>query len=153
MSKLDNNPVDRPAHYNSHKSGIEAIVITEQLGFNLGNAFKYVFRHENKWNPVEDLKKALWYLNREQFRLAPWLWGASVSLSCDQLSGAWEYDLKVLNPDTIIYKVIGTEHGDAEKALFYIWAAQFSFGMIFAPIEKAKWYISRIIDQRQNGEV
>ena len=35
------------------------------LGFNLGNAVKYISRAEAKGTPIEDLKKAMWYLDRE----------------------------------------------------------------------------------------
>ena len=63
------NSVDRPAHYNSHPSGVEAIVICECMSFNVGNAIKYAMRHEHKGNPVEDLKKARWYIEREISRL------------------------------------------------------------------------------------
>ena len=57
--------VDHPPHYVSHPSGIECIQITEHMGFNLGNAFKYIWRAELKGSTVEDLKKARWYLDRE----------------------------------------------------------------------------------------
>lgn len=56
--------VNHPPHYNSHPSGVECIEVTERLPFNLGNAFKYVFRHRQK-NGAEDLQKARWYLLRE----------------------------------------------------------------------------------------
>lgn len=59
--------VNHPPHYNGHPSGVECIEVTEQLPFNLGNAFKYVFRHRAK-NGREDLHKARWYLAREQER-------------------------------------------------------------------------------------
>jgi len=32
---------------------------------NLGNVVKYVVRADHKGNPVEDLRKALWYIQRE----------------------------------------------------------------------------------------
>lgn len=55
-----------PAHYKSHPSGIECIVVTEHMSFNLGNAVKYIWRAGLKnTNPSEDLKKAIWYLERE----------------------------------------------------------------------------------------
>jgi hypothetical protein len=61
--------VNHPAHYNEHPSGVECIVIAEWLGFNLGNAFKYVWRAGRKGdNRIEDLSKALWYVRREQGR-------------------------------------------------------------------------------------
>ena len=56
--------VNQPPHYTSHPSGIEAIQITEYMGFCLGNALKYIWRADMK-NGNEDLKKAIWYLNRE----------------------------------------------------------------------------------------
>jgi hypothetical protein len=58
------DPVN-PDHYRRHPSGIEAIDITEHMGFCLGNAMKYIWRADLKANPIEDLKKAVWYLERE----------------------------------------------------------------------------------------
>jgi len=57
--------VNHPPHYTSHPSGIECIQITEHMGFNLGNAVKYVWRADLKNNAIEDLKKAVWYIQRE----------------------------------------------------------------------------------------
>lgn len=54
--------VNHPPHYN-HPSGIECIQITECLSFTLGNAVKYIWRHDAK-NGDEDLAKARWYLRR-----------------------------------------------------------------------------------------
>lgn len=61
----DNDPVNHPKHYASHPSGIECIQITEHMTFNLGNATKYIWRADLKNDAIEDLKKAIWYLNRE----------------------------------------------------------------------------------------
>ena len=60
--------INHPSHYNLHESGIEAIEICEWLNFNLGNAFKYVFRAGFKGDIKEDLQKAIWYLKREKER-------------------------------------------------------------------------------------
>ena len=60
--------VNSPAHYN--KAGIETIDMIESVtgdGFEAylqGNILKYVCRYRYKDNPVEDLGKARWYLNR-----------------------------------------------------------------------------------------
>lgn len=56
--------VDHPKHYNAGK--IEVIDAIEDwgLGFHLGNVVKYVARANLKGHPLEDLKKAQWYLNR-----------------------------------------------------------------------------------------
>lgn len=62
MTKDDN--VNHPKHYTQHPSGVECIQITRHMGFNLGNAMKYVWRADLK-NGLEDLQKAVWYLNDE----------------------------------------------------------------------------------------
>ena len=59
------DPVNNPKHYTSHPSGIECIEVTEYMGFNLGNATKYIWRADLKDNAIEDLKKAIWYIQRE----------------------------------------------------------------------------------------
>lgn len=64
------DPVN-PDHYRRHLSGIECIQITEHMGFCLGNAMKYIWRADLKANPLEDLKKAVWYLEREIQRRQP----------------------------------------------------------------------------------
>ncbi len=57
--------VNHPPHYISHPSGVECITVTEHMGFNLGNAVKYIWRADLKGNAIEDLKKARWYIERE----------------------------------------------------------------------------------------
>lgn len=65
--KLANDPVNHPSHYTSHPSGIECIQITRHMGFNLGNAFKYIWRADEKHEDggIEDISKAIWYLQDE----------------------------------------------------------------------------------------
>jgi len=59
------NVINHPAHYNV--GSIEVIDAIEdwKLNFNLGNAVKYIARADHKGNPVQDLNKAIWYLQRE----------------------------------------------------------------------------------------
>lgn len=58
--------VNHPKHYTTHPSGVECIDIVEHMSFNLGNAIKYIWRAGLKTELlVEDLKKAIWYINRE----------------------------------------------------------------------------------------
>ena len=64
------DPVDHPAHYNSHPSGVEAITVCEHMTFNIGNAMKYLWRAGLKGDLLEDLEKARWYLDREIARLS-----------------------------------------------------------------------------------
>jgi hypothetical protein len=53
-------------YYKSVGGDIEAIDIIEMygLGFSLGNAIKYILRAGKKGDAVEDLVKAVWYINR-----------------------------------------------------------------------------------------
>jgi len=57
--------VNHPPHYKSHPSGVECIQITRHMGFNLGNAFKYIWRADLKFDAIEDLEKAEFYLRDE----------------------------------------------------------------------------------------
>lgn len=64
---LANKPdmVNHPPHYTVN--GIEVIDVIEEykLNFRLGNSVKYILRADLKGNRLQDLKKALWYLQRE----------------------------------------------------------------------------------------
>lgn len=61
--------VNYPPHYTSHPSGIECIQVVEHMPFNVGSAVKYCWRAGLKGSKIEDLQKAVWYLNREIERL------------------------------------------------------------------------------------
>lgn len=52
--------IQKPRHYNSHPSGIQAIEIGRHLTGDWFNVFKYVFRANLK-NGRQDIDKALWY--------------------------------------------------------------------------------------------
>lgn len=64
------DPVNNPSHYTSHPSGVECIEIAEHFPFNIGNAIKYLWRAGLKGDAMEDLEKALWYVDREIHRRA-----------------------------------------------------------------------------------
>ena len=57
--------VNHPPHYTQHPSGVECIEITRHMGSNLGNAIKYIWRADLKNDAIEDLKKAVFYINDE----------------------------------------------------------------------------------------
>ena len=63
-----NSMVDHPAHYN--RGSIEAIDVIEdwRLNFSLGSALKYICRLGAKDDEIQELEKAIWYLNREKER-------------------------------------------------------------------------------------
>ena len=69
MKRKTNDPVDNPAHYTQHPSGVECIQIAKHHSFCIGNALKYLWRHEHKGNPIEDLRKAMRYIAEEIDRL------------------------------------------------------------------------------------
>ena len=71
MTAPQHDPVNHPAHYTSHPSGVEAITITRHMTFCLGNAVKYIWRAGLKSrSPIEDLKKARFYVDEEIRRLS-----------------------------------------------------------------------------------
>ena len=62
--------VNHPKHYNNI-NGIECIQVVECFNFNKGNAIKYIWRagEKNKDTEIEDLRKAIWYIEREIERI------------------------------------------------------------------------------------
>lgn len=62
--------VNHPKHYNSHPNGIECIDIIRHYVCDIANAIKYLWRAglkaelgmEDAEKEIEDLKKALWYI-------------------------------------------------------------------------------------------
>jgi len=66
LASAQTDPVNHPPHYKT--GGIETIDFIEakDLNYRLGNVIKYVSRAGRKnSDPVEDLQKAAWYLQRE----------------------------------------------------------------------------------------
>lgn len=55
--------VHHPKHYTSDGCGVEAIEITSLLPACISNAVKYVWRCGKKDEDLQELKKALWYIN------------------------------------------------------------------------------------------
>ena len=63
--------VNHPQYYTSHPSGVECIEITRHYCFSIGNAIKYLWRAglkkdfylDDKQKEIEDLQKAIWYIN------------------------------------------------------------------------------------------
>lgn len=68
---LEQDNVNHPKWYTQHPSGIECITITRHYCFSIGNAIKYLWRAglkkeqglEDIEKEVEDLNKAIWYIN------------------------------------------------------------------------------------------
>lgn len=66
LMQLGKEAVNHPTHYN--QGSIEVIDYIEDIGmgqdFCAGNAIKYLSRYKFKDKPLEDLKKAKWYIER-----------------------------------------------------------------------------------------
>lgn len=54
--------VNAPSHYT--QLPVECVDVAEHFGYLLGNVIKYVWRHQHKGKPLEDLRKARYYLER-----------------------------------------------------------------------------------------
>ena len=66
---MSNDMVNHPEHYETN--GIECIdaMVASQgkeavSNYCVCNAFKYIWRHQHKGKSLEDIQKAIWYLNR-----------------------------------------------------------------------------------------
>ena len=66
---MNHDLVNHPPHYTTHPSGIECIEVTRWMNFNIGNALKYLWRAGLKESDIQDLKKAVWYIQDEIARL------------------------------------------------------------------------------------
>lgn len=63
--------VNHPSHYTDGKIEVIDFIEDKNLNFHRGNAIKYISRAGKK-NPekeIEDIQKAIWYLEREIKRL------------------------------------------------------------------------------------
>jgi hypothetical protein len=72
--QIQYDSVNNPRHYNLSKAKctcgrrLQPIDISTHMNFNLGNVIKYIWRQEHK-GKIEDLQKAIWFLNCEIRRL------------------------------------------------------------------------------------
>jgi len=57
--------INHPQHYTSHKSGIECIDFIDSMNFPLGSASKYLWRRDYKDKLIQDIDKAIWYMEYE----------------------------------------------------------------------------------------
>lgn len=127
---VETNPVDRPAHYNVHPSGVEAIEVVRYMGFNLGSSLKYLWRLVDKDGPYKNAKKALWYVVDEQKAMQP-LKRMTNPEACT-----------IQNP--MMQAVIATEPDESVKrAMRYVYLAHVTRDAYF--FDQARIYLARII--------
>lgn len=72
LNKPEPDYVNHPPHYTSsparcYKCGhhIECIDVIQHMNLPVGAAVKYLWRVDEKGDPVENLKKAIWFINKE----------------------------------------------------------------------------------------
>ena len=58
-------PVVHPKHYNSNPSGVECLDVVQHMSWNVGSAMTYLWRLHHKDTPVQNIKKAIYHLERE----------------------------------------------------------------------------------------
>ncbi len=65
MEKI-NDPVNSPSHYTDGKIEVIDFIEDKKLDYHCGNAIKYIARAGKKdpSKEIQDLQKAVWYLNR-----------------------------------------------------------------------------------------
>lgn len=74
---VTNDPVNHPSHYTDGKIEVIDYIEDKKLGFCLANAVKYISRAGKKGSAgqtarekeIEDLKKAIWYINRRIYEV------------------------------------------------------------------------------------
>ena len=62
---MNKENVNNPKHYNVGDIEVIDFIDSWNLNFNLGNVIKYVTRCVYEGNKIEDLQKAIFYLERE----------------------------------------------------------------------------------------
>src|SRR4051812_27273504 len=67
---VEHDVINAPAHYTRFPAGVEPIALAEHLTYNIGAAVKYLARAGFKHDAIEDLRKAIWHVERELARLA-----------------------------------------------------------------------------------
>lgn len=69
--EMPKDNVDHPSHYTDGKIEVIDFIEDKKLNYHRGNAIKYISRagKKDKKKEIEDLQKAVWYLNREIERL------------------------------------------------------------------------------------
>ena len=79
--------VNHPSHYTDGNIEVIDYIEDKQLGYHLGNAVKYISR-DGKKDPdkyIEDLQKAVWYLQREIKRSTVQMSISTGTLDADKL--------------------------------------------------------------------
>jgi len=154
------DPVNHPSHYTQHPSGVECIQIMEHMGFNLGNAFKYMFRHKHKGASRQDIEKAIWYIDREIERRTKETWAAYPLDARYEIASAGRVQQEI----TVLTWAAREPDSDVKEAMLLVFYADFGATNAverskearadlkhdaIEDMRKAAWYIKREIKRRE----
>lgn len=128
--------VNHPPHYNNHPSGVECIEVARHMGYDLGNAFKYLFRHGSKGG-LEDLQKAIWYINDE--------------LTQGLLPGGWVSSKECLQLMGVVDRISSFEPMPIRIAMRNVAAYAFSVNAVPVALEQAIDQIKTWIDYKERN--
>ena len=122
--------VNHPAHYNAHPAGVECIDVIEWMPANCANAFKYLWRCDLKHPaPDEDLRKAIWYLEREvaRERSPQFVYAAGAEFRCAMMSKDFTrnsvtevFPPRISRAMRLIWDYAASDEGDLGEAVIWI---------------------------------
>jgi hypothetical protein len=134
--------INHPGHYAAGRKYEPIDVIEDwELGFNLGNAVKYLSRAGRKENALEDLKKAAWYIDREIKRNeppAPSLQYEELVTALADLADDWEDDQPLSH----------WEAEDSDWAAFWDSDDDYMWDPSLGPVELSDAEIQEILDRK-----
>ena len=123
-----NDAVNHPMHYSGIQVSIECIDITRWMPFNLGNAFKYIWRAGRKGSEEEDVKKAQWYVNDLL---------TNEALCCDGLMKSSAYPFRTIAM-ALMERIYAAAFPDGHKEELRRWTLQV---LTKGDLTKASYYI------------
>ena len=134
-----------PSHYKKSETGYECIDFMELMNCpNLATAFKYVWRYEYKGKPLEDLGKALYYVEREESLRNRW----TRPLRFDTASGQ---PIGHLPEDDLLFGDFyeKSERGTALSTLTALWYADMTSGD--STLTLAKEFLKNLIEETEDA--
>jgi len=123
------NDAINPRHYVVHPSNVQCIEISRWLSADLSQAFQYVWRCGQKDDPIQELKKAIWFIDTE----------IDISTSDKQTV------TNILAIEELLKLVTQHEHGLKKDALCYIARANILNAPRFTLLCKAGHAINQLI--------
>ena len=96
--------VNHPPHYTGHPSGVECITITEHMNFCLGQAMRLIWICDAKGDPIRNLEKARWYIDREIARRKGDTLQEEIDVDYKRVLAGKEPDLELGDGDVLVVK-------------------------------------------------